>query len=255
MLKFFRKIRKGFIEEKKFSNYLLYAIGEIVLVVIGILIALAINNANETQVKREKEQVYLKGLQAEFETSRLKLKELIAYNKQSYEDSKKIVAYMVNNNTQPDEMELSNLLYNAFAFDISFHPNSSLLNEMVNSGSLKDISNPQLRILLTNWLSNLEDIKEQENMLNHERNNVINMFRSKENSIKTIYDQTGVSSELNLPVGTEPISNLSLLQSTEFENNMLMFILTSITTETLHYAPLMQNMDTILQVITSEIKE
>jgi hypothetical protein len=126
---------------------------------------------------------------------------------------------------------------------------------MVNSGSLKDISNPQLRILLTNWLSNLEDIKEQENMLNHERNNVINMFRSKENSIKTIYDQTGVSSELNLPIGTAPISNLQLLQSTEFENNMLMFILTSITTETLHYAPLMQNMDTILQVITSEIKE
>ena len=59
MLKFFRNIRKQFIEEKKISNYLLYAVGEIVLVVIGILIALAIDNANELSIKKEKEQIYL----------------------------------------------------------------------------------------------------------------------------------------------------------------------------------------------------
>ena len=47
MIKFFRKIRQGMLAENKFSKYLLYAIGEIVLVVIGILIALQINNKNE----------------------------------------------------------------------------------------------------------------------------------------------------------------------------------------------------------------
>jgi len=255
MLKFFRKIRKGLIEEKKISNYLLYAIGEIVLVVIGILIALAIDNANETSIKRDKEQVYLKGLYEEFETSRSKLKELISFNKQSYEDSKKIVAYMKNGATLPSEEELSNLLYNAFAFDISFHPNNSLLQEMINSGSLKDITNPQLRIMPTNWISTVEDISEQEAMLKIERDKIIDMFRTDQNSIKTIYDHTGVTGELGLPTDSEQISNLTLLQSTEFENNMLMFILTSIKTETLHYNPLMQRMDNILKTIEGEIKE
>ena len=47
MIKFFRKIRRKLLTENKISKYLLYAIGEIILVVIGILIALQVNNWNE----------------------------------------------------------------------------------------------------------------------------------------------------------------------------------------------------------------
>lgn len=255
MLKFFRKIRKELIAEKKVSNYILYAIGEIVLVVIGILIALAIDNANEQGIKREKEQIYLMGLRDEFETSQTKLKELISFNRQSYEDSKKILVYMVDPENLPDEQELANLLYNALAFDISFNPNNSLLMEMINSGSLKDISNPRLRILLTNWISNIEDISKQEMMLANERDKILDMFRNEENSIKTLYDLTGVSDELGIPASSDRTSNRNLLKSKEFENNMLMFILTSIKTETLHYNPLMQSIDEILKTIDNEIKE
>lgn len=62
MLKFFRQIRQSLISENKFSKYLLYAIGEIVLVVLGILIALQINNQNEAR-KREKIEIeFLEGL-------------------------------------------------------------------------------------------------------------------------------------------------------------------------------------------------
>jgi len=49
MLKFFRKIRKDLLSDGKTGKYLKYAIGEIVLVVIGILIALQINNWNENR--------------------------------------------------------------------------------------------------------------------------------------------------------------------------------------------------------------
>jgi len=52
MIKFFRKIRHRLLTENKFSKYLLYAIGEIILVVIGILIALSINNWNELKKER-----------------------------------------------------------------------------------------------------------------------------------------------------------------------------------------------------------
>jgi tetratricopeptide (TPR) repeat protein len=61
MIKFFRKIRQKLLTENKFSKYLLYAIGEIVLVMVGILLALQVNNWNELRKKEEAEiQLYHK---------------------------------------------------------------------------------------------------------------------------------------------------------------------------------------------------
>ncbi|RKE04825.1 hypothetical protein [Marinifilum flexuosum] len=60
MIKFFKKIRIKLLSENKFSKYLIYAIGEIILVVIGILIALSINNWNEKQKQKNKlNEIYL----------------------------------------------------------------------------------------------------------------------------------------------------------------------------------------------------
>lgn len=67
MIKFFRKIRQKMLTENKFSNYLLYAFGEILLVVIGILIALQINNWNENNKNRSAEKEYQKELLKDFE--------------------------------------------------------------------------------------------------------------------------------------------------------------------------------------------
>jgi len=55
MIKFFRRIRQQLVSQNKFSKYMLYAIGEIVLVVIGILIALSINNWNVNKIQEQKE--------------------------------------------------------------------------------------------------------------------------------------------------------------------------------------------------------
>jgi hypothetical protein len=65
MIKFFRKIRQKLLSENKFSKYLIYAIGEIILVVIGILIALSINNWNEEKANEVKIKTTLKQIQAD----------------------------------------------------------------------------------------------------------------------------------------------------------------------------------------------
>ena len=62
MIKFFRKIRKKLLTENKFSKYLIYAIGEIALVVIGILIALQINNWNQESENKKLEIFYMNSL-------------------------------------------------------------------------------------------------------------------------------------------------------------------------------------------------
>ncbi|HMC00659.1 MAG TPA: DUF6090 family protein [Flavobacteriaceae bacterium] len=67
MIKFFRNIRKKLLAEDKIGNYLKYAIGEIVLVVIGILIALQINNWNENRKDRITENIVLTNLELDIE--------------------------------------------------------------------------------------------------------------------------------------------------------------------------------------------
>ncbi len=62
MIKFFRRIRRQLLTENKFSKYLIYAIGEIMLVVVGILIALQINNWNEARKENATINTYLKGI-------------------------------------------------------------------------------------------------------------------------------------------------------------------------------------------------
>ncbi len=69
MIKLFNKMRKQRLAENKFSKYLLYAIGEIVLVVIGILIALQINNWNEERKVNIQELVLLKELKLSLESN------------------------------------------------------------------------------------------------------------------------------------------------------------------------------------------
>ncbi len=76
MIKFFRKIRQKLISENKFSKYLLYAIGEIILVVIGILIALQINNANEVAKQQKQQKIYETNLITELHSDLKTLDEL-----------------------------------------------------------------------------------------------------------------------------------------------------------------------------------
>lgn len=62
MFKFFRNLRRRLLAQNKFTSYLLYAVGEIVLVVIGILIALQINTWNLERIESKKEEGYIENI-------------------------------------------------------------------------------------------------------------------------------------------------------------------------------------------------
>ena len=81
MIKFFRPIRKDLTEKNKTGKYLKYAIGEIILVVIGILIALSINNWNEENKNKKAEQNFYKEILNDLEKDKVKLEGLeVFYN-------------------------------------------------------------------------------------------------------------------------------------------------------------------------------
>ena len=81
MLTFFRHIRKELLNSRSLSRYLLYAVGEIALVVIGILIALQINNLNEQSKERAVERSYLENIKSDLVRDTLGLVDIIADRK------------------------------------------------------------------------------------------------------------------------------------------------------------------------------
>ena len=114
MIKFFRRIRKQLLTENKFSKYLLYAIGEIVLVVVGILIALSINNWNEWKKERIKEreiiissiynsQPYADTLAQHFDMTRIPKQELFL-SRTGYEGYKDIGLQILTNKNLKKEV-------------------------------------------------------------------------------------------------------------------------------------------------------
>lgn len=77
MIKFFRKIRQNLLSENKFIKYLMYAIGEIVLVVIGILIAVQINDWNEQRKESYQELEMLNGLSSDLAKNKVNISSMI----------------------------------------------------------------------------------------------------------------------------------------------------------------------------------
>lgn len=253
MLRFFRKIRLKLFHEKKVTHYMFYALGEIFLIVIGILIAMEIGNWNEQRKIRQLELVYLHGLQSEFEQSRNKLQTLIEVNRNVYEDAKKIADY-ITTEYFPEEQQLSVLIFNAFSYEQAYNPNNSLLNEIISAGYLKNISNSELRQELSSWESVIQGIHRQEATLREQREKVLDIFRKEEGSMRTVLEQANIiDQQMGLVKSQTQESNLSLITSREFENNLLPYILTGMMMESEHYRPLLDRINKIMELIEKEI--
>lgn len=254
MITFLRRIRKNLLAENKFTRYFIYALGEVFLIVVGILIALAINNWNQREAAKKREQFYLDGLRQEFLQSKVKLQELMKVNRLSYEESRRLAEIISSDSIDLPEEELSALIFNAFSYEINYNPNNSLLMEIISSGGLKDLSDAELRLYLTSWESAIRQIHQQETTLRNQREHILSILSNGGGSIRTILDHTGVSaSQLGLKIKEGGPGNRDIIRTQEFENNLLMFILTGVFTESYHYEPLLARIDRVLELLDKNI--
>lgn len=148
MLKFFRKIRQKLINEEKVSKYLLYASGEIVLVVIGILIALSINNWNENRKNTQSENKALVDLKNEFANNMTELSRICTTR--NYNDSL-LRVYLAQVTSQQLDTDAKIELNTPGVFGAQWGTKTTVLSGIVNSGGLNNIKNDSLKVLLTNW--------------------------------------------------------------------------------------------------------
>ena len=146
MIKFFRKIRQRLLTENNFSKYLLYAIGEIVLVVIGILIALQINNSNIKRIDKTIEIKYLKNIKVDLEKDLGNINYNLEFRHKKSAGTKKLIEQI---NGLPVD-NLTELTYNVMntLYNERFQPSNVTYNDLVSSGNLNLISNDSIKILL-----------------------------------------------------------------------------------------------------------
>ena len=191
MIKFFRKIRQNMIKEKKVSQYLLYAIGEILLVVIGILIALSINNKNEERKDRVEETIILKQLQSEFNNNLKQLDQKISVREDMMKSSKKLFKLIDNPNLRNKD-SIDYLLARTIPY-ATFDP---IINDLASSGSLRLIKNNRLKEMLSSWTSNISDVIEEEEIWKFYRNELYMPFLIKHYQFRTLRNKAFKSNVL-----------------------------------------------------------
>ncbi len=153
MIKFFRKIRQQMLAENKMSKYLLYAIGEIVLVVIGILIALQINNWNDSKSANKIEQLSLNELKNNLKSDISDLENNIK------KDSLVIISFevIINNVTKTKVYHDSLAKHFGKLGDYSNFLNTSSAYESLKSTGLNKITNDSLRFKVINYYDVFSD--------------------------------------------------------------------------------------------------
>ena len=158
MIKFFRRIRQRLLSENNLSKYLLYAIGEIILVVIGILIALQINNWNENQKNNRLEAAYYCRLLGDIDQDTEQISQLIRSAEDRLKASNQAVRLLLNENPRRIEVGKQIWLANK-AIYIDFRPNNSTFEDLKSGGRLNIIDDKGVLKALNTYYNNLESLK------------------------------------------------------------------------------------------------
>lgn len=170
MMKFFRKIRFDLMEKNKTGKYLKYAIGEIILVMIGILLALQVNTWNINRNNAKQEIALLSQLENEFEENLKEVNEKISMRYAMQSSIKTIFTYKDNG---IDGVPLDTIrkhivrTYKNPTFD---GPNG-VTQEILSSGKLYLIQNSNLKIHLSNWKNTTQKVVEEEQLLVNQNSN------------------------------------------------------------------------------------
>ena len=158
MIKFFRHIRQKLISQNRLSKYLVYALGEIVLVMVGILLALQVNNWNEGRKLKKLEASYLKGILDDLKSDTSSINSVVIPDFiKRFETSHTFLDSVINLDLIINESDLSKLRAPSYLTKsgMAFHPKIGTYNSMISEGNSGLIEKRELfgsiQELYENW--------------------------------------------------------------------------------------------------------
>ena len=159
-------------EQNKTGKYLKYAFGEIILVVIGILIAISINNWNELRKDALLEQTYYCSLLKDIEQDVIHINQKIAFNQSRIDSGNKLFELLKRDSFTPNEVQ--NLVRGSIDKSVStFKPNKDTFEDLKSSGRLGLLKDPNLKKHLLNYYSLMDDYLKA---ININSENVLKLF-------------------------------------------------------------------------------
>lgn len=150
MINFFRKLRKKMADENRPIKYIRYAIGEIVLVVIGILIALQINTWNQNRLSRIEENQLLKNIHDEFLFNKTNIDNSISLNRESFNGLKDLMGIIGMEKEMISKHNVDSLLFLILETAVFRHSENSI-KDLVESVGIKSLRNEHLKSLIYEW--------------------------------------------------------------------------------------------------------
>nr|WP_297912032.1 DUF6090 family protein [uncultured Allomuricauda sp.] len=250
MLRFFRRIRQDLLREKRFSSYLFYALGEIILVVAGILIALQIDNWNTKKKNLDAERAYLKSLNIEFSTNLVTLENTLKENEDLIKALDKLTGLF-----DPDTLESISekkvaLFLNPLGKEVVYYPVRGVMNDIISSGNLNLIRNSELRQKIASFNNELKRVENQERVASEIRANVM-QITSQNGSFAMMFAE--ISGNKTRVPEFRPKSNKQLFTVLELENNLELYKQVTLTTNNYFYKGLKKNIEDILYNIEKDL--
>lgn len=214
MITIFRKTRQKFINENNMGKYFKYALGEIILVMIGILLALQVNNWNEDRKDRIKEKAILGQLHNEFKKNLREFAPIKASQIRTF-NSGKIVFRNIDKLDIPIYRDSVYRHSTRMFGGYTYYPSGGVIESLISSGDFKLIQNDTLRNFLVSW----------KDVLKRYSSNVtvdLNLWANRiEPYVMEHGDFLNIANEKNIKLLKDPVFLNMMFRKQFFQNNIM----------------------------------
>ncbi len=253
MIKFFRKIRQQLIGEGKVRKYLVYALGEILLVVIGILIALQVNNWNQEKKNRIIEAELLQALHQEFTYNQEQATLAIDLLNTVKSDMILMLQFTGPEYNDISVQKFEALISGAGKDELEYHPSIGVVQDIINAGQLNNISNTDLRRKLASWESKLRKLDNQENIVESYREGIKDITIENGNMVN-LFINVGLPEFKNMEASAFKTDPRMMLASQKLEN-LIAYKLAATNSLEANYLDLEKEIREILSLLEQEINQ
>lgn len=251
MIKLFRKTRQNLLMENKISKYFKYAVGEIVLVVIGILIALSVSNWNENRKLQERVNNFYPKLKLQIEKNIKKVDAYLYEVDYQFKGAKRNLEILGSKNNKLSLLRLDSLI---LFTGTDFHLNLDMitLNEARLNENLSLIKSDTLRKSIYTFIKLNDDVIEREKIVNEDLKSELKPFINKHFNIRNLFNSVGYSGLSKSKVYKD--DNKKILDSQEFENLVVTRIM-YIEDISVLYSGALNTLEIINDLLEKEIKK
>ena len=229
----------------------MYVLAEFILVVVGILVAVSINNWNESRKDELQEQDYLIELLAEYGSNLERLNNLVELTENQQSNALQIANFYAEAHQQEELIEddfnlsLARVLFQ----EVQYRPQTGVIADIINSGKL-EIFTTEIRSKIASWDGELTRIRFQEQEHARYRIRLLELLEDNGNIFSFV---SSTVSNLEINQSQFQTSNTDLLNNEQFENLLVGFYLTSQFMTASYLRPLIDEMENTIELIDARI--